>query len=725
MTVYISLDETLVNRINIVIEKYNNFLLPVEIVLGKFKGVFVKDIGRESYDILYKFMKNADGYSYGTRDQISISNSIENFDIDLTQYNIRIQPVKSHYSIGGVTHEFKSENPKPHTVKMFNHPDGSFQTSIFFKPFKYTITQLFQPLKTVFKPIIKTDYLISYTERRQVTESYNILVKKKGKTPNIIFNKPYNLTREHIHEILNPSNGYILFPKLDGVRYFLYFVDSSCYLLNYTDFLKLSDSEDGDIDNTLLDGEFINGVYYPFDVLYWRGEDVRRRSRSDRLNCLKTLNTTFNMIVIPPEKDIKTGLEKYFKNPDQSTPLDGVIITCNFSPYLNNKTFKYKPHEEQLIDFIVKWNDSKKIELYVKDYNNTLSPFRGSDKNPYYVGGDKGYVKLDKCSSSKIDILRKGGVVEFKWDENEKCFFPVRNRTDKLNPNFVEVAKTIWDEIKDPVEISFDSDIYTYIHSPISDRLILLENTFHDIFDSILHSGSPQYRDLNPEKKKSFVKSLRQNFINNPKFEDWLNLDDGRIAFNAYKKELVENFIKIYNTSTVESPRLKNNIYYDIFRKRPIELFINTIIPEMVENFQTDKTLPKIPTVFKSNHFKDGEKKHEKYATAIDLLFNEISNFSIRSSYKKFIGKICMSEKLEQDIIDYISLIFKKDIYVLDKNTGLVTVKTSSIKNAKSILISYSTEENRFWSIGRVKGGFEGVESDFLPDDEMVIKLRG
>jgi hypothetical protein len=57
MSVLISLDETLVNRIKVAIEKYNNSSLPLEIVIGKFKGIFVRDIGEESYNKLFNFLK--------------------------------------------------------------------------------------------------------------------------------------------------------------------------------------------------------------------------------------------------------------------------------------------------------------------------------------------------------------------------------------------------------------------------------------------------------------------------------------------------------------------------------------------------------------------------------------------------------------------------------------------------------------------------------------------
>ena len=798
MTVFISLDETLVNRINLTIEKYNNSPLPVEIVVGKFKGVFVRDIGIESYNKLFACLKNS-GYSYCIKDNILISNYIDNFDIDLTQYNIRLQAVKAHYSLPGITHEFKygityaQSSPlgsiieEDCTIRMFKHPDGSNQVNIIFKPGKYNINKLFQPLKRVFKSITKTNFLISYTERRQVTESYNILVKKNGKNPNMVFNKPYNLTREHISDVFNPINQYLLFPKLDGVRYLLYFIDSSSYLLNYTDFLKLSDDEDSDLDNTLLDGELIDNIYYPFDVLYCKGEDVRRKTRLDRLTYLEKINTTLKLVVIPPEKDIQLGLHKYFYNSnnppisglkDVFPPLDGVILASNINSYNNNKTLKYKPHTHQVIDFEIKYDGAGRGVLYVKDYNGGLTIFRGSDKYPYNT--QYSHIKLDKYTTQQVEIVKKGGIVEFRWDQDLKTFIPVRNRNDKLNPNFIEVAKIIWDEINDPVKL-FPNN-YARLNSPFCKDFILSENINNGsgLFHSILYSGSEKYRNMVPDKKESFVKTLRQNFTANLEIKDWLKIGDGNIAFSMYKIFFIDSFKKIYNTTTVESPRLKNNIYYDMFKSHSLDFFVKTLLPEIFDISLINRPFPKtprngdIPPIpvsdlgggapsspqrgreaitapsgrlseaitapsgrlseaipvesckdirvspdFTTKYFKDGV---QKYGTALKILFSEISKISLTSSYKKFIGKLSISDCLDQDILDYISIVFKKDIFVLESSTGLLLCRTTTLRKLKSIIICYSSQDNIYKSVGRLnKEGI--VDREFDPDDDLVKNI--
>jgi hypothetical protein len=623
------------------------------------------------------------------------------------------------------------------TIRMFKHPDGSNQVNIIFKAGKYNINKLFQPLKRVFKSITKTNFLISYTERRQVTESYNILVKKNGKNPNMVFNKPYNLTREHISDVFNPINQYLLFPKLDGVRYLLYFTDSSSYLLNYTDFLKLSDDEDEDLDNTLLDGELIDNIYYPFDVLYCKGEDVRRKTRLDRLSYLEKINTTLKLVVIPPEKDIQLGLHKYFYNSTaQNPPLDGVILTSNITCYNNNKTLKYKPHTHQVIDFEVKCDGTGRGFLYVKDYNGGLTIFRGSDKYPYNTQYSQ--IKLDKYNTQQIEIVKKGGIAEFKWDEDLKTFIPVRNRNDKLNPNFIEVAKIIWDEINDPVKL-FPNN-YARLNSPFCKDFILSENINNGsgLFHSILYSGSEKYRNMVPDKKDSFVKTLRQNFTANLKIKDWLKIGDGNIAFSMYKIFFIDSFKKIYNTTTVESPRLKNNIYYDMFKSHSLDFFVETLLPEIfdidlinspfLKTFQSGDPL-KISVEsrrdirdspnFTTKYFKDGV---QKYGTALKILFSEISKISLTSSYKKFIGKLSISDCLDQDILNYISIVFKKDIFVLESSTGLLLCRTTTLRKLKSIIICYSSQDNIYKSVGRLnKEGI--VDREFDPDDDLVKNI--
>lgn len=752
---YIVLDDTLVNRIKYAIDKYNNSGSHIEVVVGKFKGTFVNDIGLESYNKLLSFLKNHKDFNYTLKNNITIYNSTEKFDIDLTQYNIRIQPIKYNvagYVLTGSTHEFGSLDDT-YTIRMYHHPDGGGRhLNIIFKPTSNggilspstrptgervdlrdserdlapielrdrnnltRIKRLFQTLKVVFRPITKSNFLISYTERKQVIGSYNILVKKNGRNPGIIFNSPFNLTRSHISEVFNPINEYLLFPKLDGIRYLLYFIDGSCYLLNYTEFLKLSDSEEVDLDNTLIDGELIDNVYYPFDVLYWMGQDVRRQSRLKRLSYLDDLKSNVNMRIIAPEKNIKIGLDKYFYNytSDKTVgdnlqtgglqvsipPLDGVILAPNNCPYNNTKTLKYKPHTHQVIDFEVKCDD-KKFKIYIKNYTG-MTAFGGSDIFPY----PERDLDFADYTSDELDIIKREGIVEFRWDLGRNLFVPVRNRTDKINPNFVEVAKIIWNEINDPIKLQPPQFAPHQLNSPT-----YVES---GLFHSVLYSGSDIYRKMSEEKKIVFVRNLRQNFLT-IKLDDWIKWEG---AFPLYKKIFVEIFLSIHKTIMVESPKLKNTIYYNIFSNKSADIFVNDIIPKFLGDKIGGCESPPI-----------GDSA-DKSTIALYLLFGEISKLTIPVAHKKFIVKLSKKNELDQDSIDYMSLIFKKDIYVVDLTSKSLICHTSQLKGYTSIIIGYGKEDcespdRNVWcpqslyrSMGCLRNGI--IEFEFSSDDEMI-----
>ena len=751
MSILISLDESLVNRIKVVIERYNNSNLPVEIVIGKFKGVFIRDIGEESYTKLFHYLKENSQYQYTSRDDILISNYTDNFDIDLTQYNIRLQLVKSHYIIKrntGGSHEFSGRD---YSIRMFKHPDGSHQVNISLKPDKYDINKIFKPLKLLFKPITKTNFLISYTERRQVTESYNFLLKKNGKNPIMIFNKPYNLTKDHIQYVFNPSSRYLVFPKLDGIRYLLYFIEGSSYFINYTEFMKISDEEDELLNNTLLDGEIVGDTFYSFDVIFWKGEDVRKLDRLDRLNLIKDANFTFKLSVILPEKDLQKGIDKFLNNPSTEIPLDGIVLAPDGEKYNNNKTYKYKPHTHQFIDFFVRKNIGPSIAplnrtspsrpfgarvgsadefgrapelpsvvhaervrggefgpsiddwvLKVKDYNGSLTPFKGSVKFPI----NQKHINLEKLNPEQIKILQdgEGGIIEFKWEDN--TFLPIRHRSDKVNPNFIEVASIIWDEINDPLIL------FNILKSP---GVILEKET--GLFDSILFSGSEKYRSMSYEKKQCFLKSLRQNFSINLTPHEWLNFETNtyrKIIFLCiYQDFFIDYFIKIRET-TLESKQLGNCIYNTIFSKYSLEYFTQNIIPKLVREY------PKIIDFL--------EKEDEQTNRALNILLTEISKLSLNASYKKFIGRLSIGDHLDPDVLEYISILFRKDIYLLDSDKYQLfkSNRPYCYKGLSSIVIAFSSKGEglyRYQSVGRLNS--LGIpEYEFSEEDTLIRQIK-
>ena len=196
MTIYFSLDHILVNKINYNLSKYSASNLPLEVVIGKFKGVFTKNLGEEIFNKLHTYLNSSEEFTVTRNVSCITTSGLEKFDIDLTQYNIRLQLIKNTYSTEGVTYEYK-HNSKSHSFRI-SHKKGGGEYSASMICRIYDISDLLAKLKIFLEPIVKSNFLISYAERRQVTDCYNFLVKKQNKNPVIIFNKPYNLTREQL-----------------------------------------------------------------------------------------------------------------------------------------------------------------------------------------------------------------------------------------------------------------------------------------------------------------------------------------------------------------------------------------------------------------------------------------------------------------------------------------------------------------------------------------------
>lgn len=161
--------------------------------------------------------------------------------------------------------------------------------------------------------------------------------------------KPISLDRKDIPFLKN----YMFLPKLDGVHYLTYFNDRHMYMSNQTDF-KYIGEHDGRLKNSVLIGEYMkcNNTMYVFDSPMFKGRNITNYSYVDRLRAfshpdreyMSTLNIQFNKIYDTPVKAVSYN--------DLKT--DGVICCARNGLYINGNTYKWKPAEDQTIDFLYK-----------------------------------------------------------------------------------------------------------------------------------------------------------------------------------------------------------------------------------------------------------------------------------------------------------------------------------------------------------------------------------
>lgn len=299
---------------------------------------------------------------------------------------------------------------------------------------------------------------------------------------NNYWNKPENIK---VDDMLNPENKFAVTLKVDGVRRFLLITSYGIYsCLPPRDIWKVGGGI-RELDVTLLDTEVYTDesgqiTYFVFDILFYRGQDVRKeyftddthRGRPGRLSILKDIcpKLKFFKGEIAQAKNFYYGPNLYenvelaFNEAsvleEEGVILDGLIFQSHVW-YKNFFTKKWKPTEKLTIDFkLANPYESFPLEksefvLLVKTANG-YAPFAGSRRNSinsYSVITLLGGIleNVENTGGLILNPPANGIVVECRYDSEENIFVPVRYRDDKEEPNFIHVAGDVWDDIIDPI----------------------------------------------------------------------------------------------------------------------------------------------------------------------------------------------------------------------------------------------------------------------------------
>ena len=410
-------------------------------------------------------------------------------------------------------------------------------------------------------------YVLTKQQQQSVIDSYHTLVKndimvkaynKHQEKPPLLTPKPVTLEKMNM---LNPDeygvvsilSEYTVTEKADGERILLYIDgEGKAYLINNT--YRVVDTglqASKEIYNSLIDGEYIachkrkdasaNSLYAAFDIYYYGGKKVTQFPLMDDkegarykylVNAGKYLKASkhsmdfivkehlYTQDILQDCKKILTGNKKFLYD------IDGLIFTpaklSVYSYYANkpvqitdnvkwDRVFKWKPPEQNTIDFLVKEGNIVTIEgqrykemfLYVgynasqwenytidealkihydKEYRNSVKAkkvayvpkvFRPS---VYYSAGiEKSLVKLTGSGETRCESGEKfetDNIVEFRynWDESipvSMRWVPMRIREDKTRVyKKGELSKTAND-------LSVAINIWRSIHNPVSEAMII------------------------------------------------------------------------------------------------------------------------------------------------------------------------------------------------------------------------------------------------------------
>ena len=241
--------------------------------------------------------------------------------------------------------------------------------------------------------------------------------------PKLVMNKPVNLPRSKIAFLRN----YVFLPKLDGVHYFIFYTSRGVWWINEKDCKRVGEPVDDFVGSIFL-AEVLDSTAWVYDVLWYRGVDVRPEIYSARLE----------FIMGDPELSVISLFENVC-DVHTELPNDGIICHPNI-PYNDKslKVYKWKYPELLTIDFHVRHLRDNIYGLLVYNNDRELVKFLGVDRIPF-----SGEVELD---NEEYDEM----IVEFRWERD--MMVPERIRWDKVLPNYVDVAQNVWKDIHNPID---------------------------------------------------------------------------------------------------------------------------------------------------------------------------------------------------------------------------------------------------------------------------------
>ncbi len=290
------------------------------------------------------------------------------------------------------------------------------------------------PLKKLFEPL----KILASDGGDDARASLTKMMGHRG----ILFNNAVNMKSKYFSEL----GKYIITPKWDGVRMFMYIWGSKAYLINRTAAFEAPFKIPNELDGTVFDGEFFEAEkkYICFDLIFLKSSDLREKTRVVRTflleQTLEKYKLPLEMAEIGAGRDMHACFVHYVTKYPQHV-LDGVVFAPMTSTYYNKHTLKYKPIDLLTIDFLIE------VESKGLRYPRYL----------LFVGGKDGRVVpfapmpvIQKVSEEGRRLIGGGGkIIECKWEGD--TFVPHRVRGDKTAPNYKDIAMDIWEDINNPI----------------------------------------------------------------------------------------------------------------------------------------------------------------------------------------------------------------------------------------------------------------------------------
>ncbi len=311
---------------------------------------------------------------------------------------------------------------------------------------KINIDTICNNAENIIKIIQNTEQIIQFKEIDEVFEQYRKVLNYK-------YNK-FIGTQPHTIKInkIQKDEEYALTYKLDGERYLLFVKDNGdVYLISKKfNLIKLNVQMYSLFAGTILDGEYYNGKYHIFDILYYKGNKVDNSVDLNKkifaINEILDMNKVDKNVMDLKEyrfsENLHDSLSEMIKNMNPEM-YDGIILMPVHDS--SNFVLKWKPEHLNTIDFKINKIGNNTIELLCYGQNGD-EIFHYNNKNFNVIG-------RYSLKPEEYNVLSHNTVYEMIYDMSTEKFEVVKIRNDKLNGNFIKIAQDNFDSIIYPFNL--------------------------------------------------------------------------------------------------------------------------------------------------------------------------------------------------------------------------------------------------------------------------------
>ena len=245
--------------------------------------------------------------------------------------------------------------------------------------------------------------------------------------------KPINISEESYGDLKNYS--YTVTNKLDGERVWLFFLNGCIYARQNSNIIYIAKCAQ-ELTGTLIDAEFFKGKFYFFDCPLYKKKEIWEDLLENRILIADSVaKTDADLFVVKKfYNNLLEGTTELLETMDKSDN-DGLIYT----PNKHLTVYKWKFPEKMSIDFRVVYKEKREkydLCVYTKSDKKGVTPFK--------KGREDGYTS--------DTLLEDGKIYEFMYDKTTQKFVLNRQRTDKVLPNFVDVAHNVFKDMIHPFE---------------------------------------------------------------------------------------------------------------------------------------------------------------------------------------------------------------------------------------------------------------------------------